>query len=337
MHRNLLESLNSAKFISYERLNQKFESISLKINSLLMPEAPVKLLATSQEEEVFLKLGFKRHYKVVTKNKPVPLKIRILTANAMKHTFIYVSQVLQRPSKDHCESSFLIRSKKSLFTLYGDTSKSKMFADEAVYFTIECDKEAELMFVLGFRNELLTYDAKRKRLEGSAANEKEKVKAFSLTEEDFKKLSIASPSPKTISRHFRIKSRGNVVTKLKRLMNKKHREQVFKTRSENEEKEIARKFLLSNKNLINQWHDAIIERKKTEKKVFKKSTSLWVTHIHLQQIARLSYNNLHILKENKEKMAVKFYSAIKIRMALRKYMSSSSRKSNERFRQKIAM
>jgi hypothetical protein len=303
--------------------------MSLKINSLLMPEAPVKLLVSSQEEEVSLRSGLKCHYKVFTKYKPVPLKLKVLTKNGMNHTFIYVSQVLPRPSKDHCDNSFLVKAKKSLFVLYGSQSKSKIFTEEAVYFTIECRKESDLILMIGFRNELLSLNAEKECVNAI----KENRTRFSFSEEDLKKLLLLTSTSKATSRHFKNKSRINIMTRREK---RNHREQVVKARNENEEKEVARKFLLSNKNIINQWHDAIIERKKIEKQVFTKSVFLWVSIIHLQQIAKYSYEGIYILERNKKRIALRFYSAAKIRMAIQRTVFNFSRKFNERFNHKLS-
>jgi len=295
-----------------------------------MPEASVKLLMPNQEEEVFSKPGFRHHYKVITKYKPVPLRLRLFTTNGMNHTFIHVSQILLKPSKDHCENSFLVKSKKSLFILYGDRSKSKIFKEEAVYFTVESHKESNLIFIIGFHNESLSFNAEKQ----CASISKKNLITFSFSGKDIKKLSVLFPSPKTTSRCLKRKSRINLMTKREKI---NHREQVFKTRNDNEEKEIARKFLLSKKNIINQWYDVIIEKKRIENKMLTNSVFLWASFTHLQQIAKYLYKGTYKLKKKKEKIALRFHSAIRIRMAIQRRAFHFSSKFNERFYCKLSV
>jgi hypothetical protein len=299
--------LGRAYHVSYDDLNERFNKMAFRINSLLAAEAPIKLLVPKQPVKISLTAGSKCHYKVEMKDQTIPLKIKVTTYRGVHYAYLSISQTIDRPNRMNNDKVISIANKESCLTYHSDNPRAKFFNIAWIYVTLECDKEINAMLFIEF-------GSNKKIIEH---NTEEQVQAQSIEQEEVKPI-------KKEQRMFQVKV--PVPLKLtRRNFNSinKHRKVVLMLRDKREEEDKVYKMVLINKRKIGEWYDVILDEKLKNACKFKTMLVSWINLIKTFKIALMLNEGMVMRVGKKRMMEHKRKNGMKIKRAIKKFFTSN--------------
>eukprot|EP00826_Nyctotherus_ovalis_P021173 TRINITY_DN1678_c0_g1_i5.p1 TRINITY_DN1678_c0_g1~~TRINITY_DN1678_c0_g1_i5.p1 ORF type:complete len:363 (+),score=100.98 TRINITY_DN1678_c0_g1_i5:436-1524(+) len=290
-------ALGRLNHISYEDLTNRFSRISYNINSLLAAEAPIKILVPDRPEKIALAAGLKCHYKVLTKDQPIPLKLKFAM---YKGSLLYLSlsQPFPRPDRNNNDKLLLIASKESCLTYNNDNPRAKFFTIECVYVTLECDKEAGGVLRGEFGSRKKTVREKESQAQST---EEEKTERKQLKE---------------------FKVRAPVLVKLVQEKDynaiKTHRKIVLLLRDKRENEYLASRTILMNKKRVSEWYDLILKEKSKSISRFKQMLVSWISLAKTFKIAFMLYGRAETKVSEKRMTEHRTHNGMTIKVILTK-------------------
>lgn len=283
--------------ISYEDLTNKFNKISYNINSLLAAEAPIRILAPDRPEKISLAAGLKCHYKVFTRDQPIPLKLKFVLYKGGA-LYLSLSQLFPRPDRNNNDKLLLINSKESCLTYNNDNPRAKFFTIEWVYVTVECDKEAGGV------------------LRGEFGSRKKTVREKEAQAQSVEEDKVVRNQQKLF------KVRAPVLVKLAQAKDyaaiKTHRKIVLLLRDKREKEYLASKTILMNKKRVNEWYDLILKEKSKSIDEFKQMLISWISLAKTFKIASMLYKRTGTKVSEKRAMEHRTHNGMTIKVILTK-------------------
>ena len=319
--RNNLKSVTNNTDVTYEELNDRFNKIAFKLNSIIATEAPIQLLWAEQQDTINLKPGLKCHYKVSSRDQLIPMKIILSMKKGISSTFLSVSRIIERPTKDNCEKTYIILSKNPCLTFAGSGDKMKLFTTNWIYITVECVREVFGTIRINF----------------GGVKKAAKVSAMTLIDssEVDEELEPFVPRRKKLS--ITILPSINRKTKEDFVNDEEHRKLVLATERIRRKERQEYKLALIAKKKLDKWNEELIKKKSKEFKRYKKQLELMIC---LSKIYKMGLRLNEAFKETKSKEEYKILccrSAETIKIVTIAWLSKISKTHKSRIQSKLQM
>lgn len=317
--------MNPNLYASYEQITEKFNRISIRINSLLASEARVQELLPEQKHRVELAAGLKCYYKIPSFGQPVPLRIRLVTYKGFRACHLYISQAFERPTREISELAAHIKAKELSLSFKGD--RKERFNKSWIYLTFECEREFAAGLMVGFGKVKLYREGKgssvAKELVVKSDNEEKKeelVKAKKVV-----KL-VPPPSVFKSSMHSRAKTSEEVM---------RHRVQVKSLKEEREDEDMCHKILKINKRKVNRLLDDVMQRKREDIEHTKQCYKYWIVLSRLIKMARLVFHKQKLVRQRKELIEIKLHKLTRIYVFLKSRLGTIEPDFSKRARHRL--
>lgn len=333
--RNELNQFRTVQGVSYKELNERFDSISFRIRSLLSAEAPIEEVIPGRKTTVELCADSARHYKVSLENQLPPLKLRLSTHKGVGAVSLFVSQTYKHPNRNHHEFAYLIDKKDFYVFLKGD--RPKMFKSDWLYLGFDSSRDFSSCLAIGFARKRLVLTEKEvrpltaatRRTAETAESPKNakrggnavRLKALILRKEMVVNKALEDRRVKTEEEKLRIRA---------------HRRGVLELKEKYEAADVSRKLLFVYRDKVNALHHCIVQRKLQEVALLKESAGTWVQLSKLTKIARQLYSICLIRKKQKAKNERIFCAAMRIMVWMKGRQGKFNNSYDERVRNEIA-
>jgi hypothetical protein len=313
-------------YASHEQITEKYNRISIRINSLLASEARVQELLPEQKQRIELAAGLKCHYKIPSLGQPVPLKIRLASFKGMGSTYLSISQVFERPTKEVSEQTVLVKSKELNVSFKGD--RKERFNKGWIYLTFECEREFAAILLVGF-GKVKLYKVGKANTSAKASmmvksEDEEKKEVFFRLE----KVLRFTPSRIKSSMHSRIKTSEEVT---------RHRLQVKNLKEEREDEERCNIILKINKRKVNRMFDDLLQKKLRQIEDTRKSYMSLMVFSKLFKIAGVLYHKQKEARKKKENMEKKMQKLLRIYVFIKGKLGSIEPDYQQRIQKRLTM
>ncbi len=125
-------------------MNNRFQDLASKINSILVTESALRSLEPMAKEQMTLGPGISGHYEVSAKFRPVPMKLHLTISAGVGHGLVFFSQRIPRPNGNNCDKEVPLDRKEVFATFSGSQDNELFFASDSLYFTIYAERELVL-------------------------------------------------------------------------------------------------------------------------------------------------------------------------------------------------
>ena len=135
----MISSSSSPKFII-----KKLKEHAVRLDFLLSKRLAIKTLNTIADEKIIIYPGITSHYKIQSEHQTTPLKVTVNINKSASTIYMYISQLIERPSHNNCDLEIELKRKSSLIIYYGD-GKPAIFNKPYIYITLVSDKASSIV------------------------------------------------------------------------------------------------------------------------------------------------------------------------------------------------
>ena len=131
---------------SYLSLKPRFERIATQITQLMAKDIIIKTIEEFEICEVIMKAGTRLQYRIESKKRYDPLRIRISVIEGVKGGMLFISQTILRPTSINCDKIVELNSHEIVLIYHSGRECDMLFIHENIYITIEAQNDIELTF-----------------------------------------------------------------------------------------------------------------------------------------------------------------------------------------------
>lgn len=132
------------RMVTHGDLQNRFNLLAIKINSLLAKEPPVEDVDPGDVTQIVIGGGMKRYFCARAREQLAPLKMHMEVEKGVGTLRLFFSQTVQRPGPESNDKAVSLMGRDMFANYSGSRENEKPVFDNDIFFTIESEHDIAL-------------------------------------------------------------------------------------------------------------------------------------------------------------------------------------------------